>query len=380
MATLPGAPWGCSDPLMEFVEAQDPTLLEMPDGRGQRRESVRWDVLDRDFCLVGTLTPNKDEVPTAEVDISSDVARSVSDLWILDSDYQELDPFNNLIRPVWCLEDNTQWPLSCFYITGTSKKRRTAAGTHRRIALDDTSWPLLAKRRDAFGLTGGQSIASAIARMLSECGIAFFDIATNTSEVGEPGVSWPIGTSRMEIVRSLCSMAGMLRPAAQNNGQVVVAQAQSLENIEATISYPLVGSRVIADSLDDQTNPFAAPNVFVVVSGNSGAAISASANVTADAPHSVAARGLEIVEVITLDGLTNQAAARAAIGAAAGQRATDYSSIEFDSTPDPRHGVFEVLDVDGVIYREVAHTLPLTHGGAHHHVCNQAYTIVENNT
>jgi hypothetical protein len=380
MATLPGAPWGCSDPLMDFVADQDVTLLEMPDGRGQRRESVRWDVLDRDFCLVGTLTPNKDEVPSATVDISSDVARSISDLWILDSDYQELDPFNNLIRPVWCLEDNTQWPLSCFYITGTSKKRRTSVGTHRRLALDDSTWPLLAKRRDAFGLTGGKSIALAIAQLFDECGIAYYDIATNTSEVGEPGVSWPIGTPRIEMVRALCGMAGMYRPAAQNNGEVLVSQAQNLENISATLRYPLTGSRVIADSLDDQTNPFSAPNVYVVVSGNSGASIAAAANVTADAPHSVASRGLEIVEVITLDGLSTQQAARTAIEAAAGQRATDYSTIEFDSVPDPRHGVFEVLDVDGVIYREVSHTLPLSHGSAHHHVCNQAYTLVEDNS
>lgn len=374
---LPPAPQACSDPLLDSLAGQDETLLDLPPTRGVRHESIRWDVVDAEYCYEGDLAPNKDETPTLSTDIGGETCRTISDLWIYESDYQELHPFQHRIRPVWCLEDRTQWPCSVFHVTAASRKLRTSLGTVRRVALDDVTWPLTVKRRDAFGLAAGQRIDIAIRLLLDECGIHIYDIDLTTAIVAAPGVAWPICTPRGQIVRALAAMAGMNRPVAMNNGLVRGQLSAPLDDAVPTISYPLSSSRIVADSIDYQENYFTAPNSYVVVSGNGQIPVSAAALVPADRPHSAESRGLEVPEEIQMNGLDGNSAAAVALRAAAGQRLSDFEGLEFDSVPDPRHGVFDLIEFGDTLYREVSHSLPLRHGSDHHHVLNRAYTLVE---
>ena len=126
-------------------------------------------------------------------------------------------------------------------------------------------------------------------------------------------------------------------------------------------------------TIAENENLLDAPNVHLVVnSGPNDLEIVGRARIDATQPHSVENRGYEVIEVHREQGVSSSDEATRMAKTYAAAHPHDYAELSFQSTPDPRHDTFDLIEFGDVVYRERSWTLRLRPGGPHTHDCTRA--------
>jgi hypothetical protein len=97
-----------------------------------------------------------------------------------------------------------------------------------------------------------------------------------------------------------------------------------------------------------------------------------TADVPANAPHSIPNRGFVIPLVQDLQLSDSTQATAVAQGLA--QRFTVFERVGLTTPPDPRHDSYNVIRWQGENWLELAWTMPLVEGGGMSHLFRKAYT------
>lgn len=344
-------------------------LLDLDPGVGQVASMVRFQVLDRDLTVVGEIVPLAADSVSANV--SGNVKRTLSGLKLDELALREIDPFRHRIKPLWCLEDGTEWPLGVFVFTAEAAHIGSYISTLDTTMMDQ-DYMLDQPTRAAFGVGQNGEILPKVLELLAQIRILSSTISApwgSTARVADP-VVWPAGTSRMQILKDLCALAGWLVPYFDNNGVLTLRPASDVSNVIPDHIYP--GGRVLRDSIVSNDNLLNAPNVYVVTcSGPSNGEITASAEVAEYLPFSVYNRRFEIVKVIRAQGITSTEQAQQMADTYAAGAGVGFRTVQFEATADPRHDLFQTVQWGGLIYREIQWSLKLRPGGSHSHSITQ---------
>jgi hypothetical protein len=194
-----------------------------------------------------------------------------------------------------------------------------------------------------------------------------------SSITNQEPLGYKITDTRVKIMEALLDLAGYLPPYFSNNGLLVIRPVPAPPYASEIDPYE-ANTRIIKDSMLETEDLLRAPNRYLAVeSGASDVPIVGSYDVPASAPNSVTARGFPVVETLTVQGLTDVAAANAAAQAAANRDTNQYGQATFDSTHDPRHDTFDVIDYLGNVYREIGWSVDLRSGGAMSHQLRRVY-------
>jgi hypothetical protein len=343
-------------------------LLDLPLGVGQRSESVRWELVDTRGVHIGEMHPDADNPPSLSVSSSASIVKTIRDAIFDSRELADVNTFRSRLRPRWVLEDGTEWPLGEFFFTDAPQPLGTGPRLVTTTLFDGLVQVDVASDR-TWGVATGESIRDTMIEIIQTAGIARYKVSA-TDAVAQAPITWPIGTNLREILKQLCNMVGFLPPYFANDCYLTMRPIDQLSPGANNRKYDEKNSRVAAGSGTYNANLLNAPNVFVVVgAGATQGEVVARAYVDPQAPHSRENRGFVVPRVYTEQGITDTATAQLMANAYAAAAPNSYETVSFTSSPDPRHDVFTLVDFYGTTYRELSHTLPLTPGGDHAHVC-----------
>lgn len=350
------------------------TLLDLPAHVGRRAESVRFDLLSLDLTRIGELHPQAGGTITN--DTNATVIRTLRGLTLRGDEAAAVDMLTDRLRPVWRLENGEEWPLGVFWFVDRTTNRSTGE-SEVPVELWDGGALLDEPLRSTFGVSAGGSLDDALDR-LSAFTQAPLVLRSLSGRVSLDPIAWPAGTPLREAIRAVCRLAGFLPPHFDHSGALRLRPVPSLDGA-VDHQYRLgADSRVVSASIVEADNLLDAPNGHLVVSTSASAGeIAGLAWVDPDLPHSRERTGRERVEVHREQGIQSTEVAQEMAVSFAAQHPSDRQEITFTSTPDPRHDTFDLVDFDGVVYREQAWSLELRAGGAHQHRLNRAGVVWE---
>jgi hypothetical protein len=336
-------------------------ILDLAPGIGQVKSMVKYMVLDIDLTMTG------EEVhplgrPSLSASTSGAVKRQLSNFVLEEREARDLDMFRSRIMPVMILEDGTAWSMGVYLFTDSATRVGTYASTFETILMDQ-DYILSKGIRRPYGVNPGGSIPDAINEILDTAHIYSRSVPVDTSiRVADPTV-WPIGTSRMDMLKILCTLAGWLPPYFDNNGVCVIRPPRDPVIDDPDHSYTTRrmkrGSLVMNDNLLD------APNIYTVIStGPTKGEITADAEVDPSLPYSAMNRGFENPTEHRTQGLVSTQQAQDMANALALGVTSGFKSASFIGPPDPRHDLFDTIEFNAEVYTETEWSLVL--GGSEH--------------
>jgi hypothetical protein len=199
-------------------------------------------------------------------------------------------------------------------------------------------------------------------------------------------VGWPVGTSWLRIINDLSALVGGRDLYFDNAG---TAQVGTVPDVDApTLIYTSARPRIHLGSLSSSRAPIDAPNRFVIVDGSAAETPRIGVYDVPDiAPHSFAATGervtrVKVVHGLCSDGFASECArvfAKAAIDAEIADeffgQIEDYETSTFVGPLDPRHDIYNVVDVHDIIWRETGWTADLDGAGEMRHALSRSYDL-----
>lgn len=334
---------------------------------GQRAESPEfW--LHTSGGDVERVYPDAGRAPVIENNVNRSIKRTLSGLRLAPSDADAIDPIGDRLAVRWRLEVGDPYDLGVFLFSDIGRERHSYGST-MDAGMFDQLFILDQPRRHSFSARKGANVADLLVSLAAQAGITDTEIDNSDAEIHRPTV-WPVGTTSLVVMSELCGRASMYSPYFSNSGTLRCREVPELSVASADHSYPVdATSRVRRDPAPvESDNLLDAPNVYLVVStSGNGGPIAGSYRIPAEAPHSSANRGFDIVRKIDAQGVASaEQAARMAKAAASTDDAT-ATRVSFSAAPDPRHDTFDVVDFDGVAYREQSWRLTLRAGGPHQH-------------
>lgn len=339
--------------------------------RPSRVEGFRLDVLDRDLARIGTLGAAAPGV-TVENNINRQVKRTVSGLVVPRAESVSLDYFAHRVRPVWLASDGTEWPLGVFLISDASTVRHSW-GTSAELQLVDQGLILSQALDRSVSFGAGTTVRSAMAAVLDMAGIDTYVIDSTEARLGGP-TTWTLGRDTwVRVLNDLADLAGFNSGFFDNVGTYRLRRAP-VAGDDALPDFDYDNPpRVHADSIVESDATIESPNRYIVISTSGNAApIAGTWDVPADAPHSYEARGYRVVSLTERQGLSLGQATEAARVRGL-QDADTYQWASFAAAPDPRHDTYNVVQWQGVLWREQSWDLPLQAGAEHRHELRRTY-------
>lgn len=347
-------------------------LLDL-DGVSQRASEIRFDILDSRLAPIGTVKPDLDPVARVTNNSNAAIKRTLQGMRLNAAEQADVNPLTDRIRPVWVLENGSQYPLGVF-LFASMDRARSEWGLDADVSAVDQCLILDQPLERGVGYPGGTPIRDAIVTQFQAVGIHSYNVDPSiTSRIGAP-IHWPAGnTSRMKVLNDLAAMAGAYSAYFDNDGVGVVRRVPDLSTVVPTLVYE-AGGRILHGSPVESDDLLEAPNRYIVVdSGDPNAAIVGYYDVPAAAPNSFANRGFVIARVISEQGIESNAEAITRGRAAAAQDAGTFEWVQFSSPPDPRHDTFDAVGYLGGVYREQQWTLPLLEGSEMTHDLRRVY-------
>jgi len=328
--------------------------------------SVRWDVLDRDFVPVGSITADtRDDLGVLTNDGRSRVRRTCRGVSFIRADLRDVNLFTDAFRCVW-LQDGVETVLGTMYAADDPKRLDDRVAS---LYLADETIFIDVPALYTIGVSPGDVITTNIENVARIAGVQRFVVTPSNAVVLDP-IAWPRGTPIMSILIDLCQLVGYLPPYFDRFGVLQCAPPPPLDSAPVAVydeTNHVRGTGVVNDNL------LTAPNVFTVVNGGATETeIAATAVVPADAPHSITARGRTVPRIVRAQGIASQAAAAEMASSLAATAVDDFEEARFVSAPNPVHDTYDVVSFMGRNYREVTWTLELRPGGSHVHELNRA--------
>lgn len=348
-------------------------LLDL-DGIRQRTDRFRFDLEDQGGAVIGELTPQAASTPSITNDMMRRVPRTLDGLQLSPSDAAAVDIFRDRVRPVMILQNGAEFSLGRF-LWGDDSRPLRSWGLERRSSLLDRSFILDQDIGRPLGVGRGGSLGlAALATVLDV--ITLDEIVSDgiDAPAGAP-MAWPPSTTRAGILGDIHPQLGVLPVFFDREDRLNFRAVPETATAQPSLIYE-AGGRIVADSIVLANDLLRAPNRYVVYdSSGSGAPVLGRWDIPDSAPHSIANRGFPVVLTQSMQGIGDaRRAFWAARSLAQSDRANVFETIEWSSTLDPRHDSYDVVQVLGQVYLEIAWRMTLRSGGLMTHKARRVYS------
>jgi len=352
---------------------------------GIRTEGVRFDVLDQDLNLLGTLALDRTAVPTISNDVNRTIRRTINNMVVQPRPLhdqntgryyaEDLDTLTMRLRPVWRLGTGETYNLGVF-LFGDDSEVLYSWGEPRDVIAVDQMVLLDQDLAVSVGYSFGATPTDIMGIVADSLGIGTTrrSIESSAYILREP-IAWAPGRDTyLRIFESLCALVGFLPPYFDNNGILTCRAAPDLSSAEPDFNYGY-GTVVINGTAVRSSDILTAPNRYIAVSTSAAdSPIVGTFDVPAAAPHSFENTGRRVTRTISLQGIDNATAAYAAAAAEYARDSGTYSWLQFDTPVDPRHDTFTIIAFDSVNYREQSWSIECKAGGRMHHDARGTYS------
>lgn len=345
------------------------------DGIGQRGETYRFELLDKQNSLLGDLPVDMESPPGITNNINRAVKRSMSGLNLPPAVTAEVNTLTERVRPWMVLEDGSEYPLGVF-IFGDAVRELVMSGSVQYSQVGLAWWTkgtmldqLVTINQGSRGVNAygpGTSIYAALNQQLDAAGIIERQVEYTDATLSD-WVVWKPNAPRSKVINELAAMAGFYSLYFDNSGVAVLRKVPSMESVEPLFVYE-AGTNVLADTITEADDLLEAYNSYVVInSGFTEGAIWGEWKVPAEAPHSFENRGFYVVKEIDQQGVESNTAARQAAKAAGQADVAAYRWANFSTSVDPRHDTFDVVQWLGDKWRQQTWSFTLVAGAAMRH-------------
>lgn len=354
----------------EPVSARSTAVLDR--ARGQRRESVAYEVVGPDGLHRGWVKPTRG--PRISVDTARTFARTLDSLFVSWDQAADLDTLTDRIRPSWVRENGDRSPLGEF-LFGHAPMQENGRGSDLMCSMVDQSTILDQIDGKLRGCAVGQNVSDCIHDEWIASGVREFRVEFSPVVLGAP-IGWPAGTPLRKRMQDLGKLIGYLDPYFDNYGVGISRSIPDLTTVTPTLrygnlagEYPVDRGTVVRDN-----DRLATPNRWV--------AVDTSASTTAYVgqydlpdyiPWSAAARGLVVcAPIIRVQGGTSVAQMESIARAAAMADASLNETLVFSAPFVPLHDEWDVLGYGGDAWLERSWAGDLRAGGAIQHTARRS--------
>jgi hypothetical protein len=339
----------------------------LPSWIGQRSATFRFEWINGVTGeLLGELHPLRG------ASLSHDTTRTIKRQLNLSLGVQETAAVNPLtdrvdLFMVFHVEQPHEHPLGRFMFTDASREKYTIGKIGSFILNDEM---FLVDQEIPVGINGRkQNVGTVISTVLAGLGIRF-DLAATPFTSAE---SWPVGTTRGQVLESLAVTGDYFSPWFGNDQQL-----HFIRSFDPATQVPQFdfdsADQVLRTNIIESDDLLTAPNRFVVISNapdDSATAVVGTADVPATAPHSITNRGFVIQKTVDLQ-VTNLSQAQA-VAQNLALRRTVFERINLVTVPDPRHDSYDVIKWQNDLWLELAWNMSLDAGGTMSHLLRKAY-------
>lgn len=364
-----------------MVAIADAPLIEL-DGIGRRVDSFRFELLNTDRTSKGLLKVGG--VPTVDLDTTRTTPRTLSGLTLHDPDgskedeqfvpLDEIDAPRSRVRVIAKLQNGSEWPLGVFMF-GTDNRSIASIGETWAPELFDETFLLDQDLAQTWVLPKGGSVLGLFTQiagqLLGPLGIPT-DYQVDDVAAAAP-LTYKVGTARNGseqspgALASLAALLGAMPPFFSNSGAHTLKQAPAWNSPIDHVYEP--GSRIEDPSITLTDSAYKAPNRYLVVGDDTaGGAVRGVYDLPASAPNSFAATGRRVTAPVhTVSGVTDPVLANLIAYVDSLKDRTTYRTASFVGAFDPRHGVYDTVQLLGVPYLETGWSVQCKSGGGHRH-------------
>lgn len=337
----------------------------------QRAESYRFDLLDQNLNDVGEIDVSLDETVSIDNDSDRAIKRQMQGVKLSASDTTEVNPLVHRLSVKMVLPSGERYPLGVFMFSSNDKRRRSW-GREPTPQFTDLGRILDQPTPTTFSAAPGAKVTDLLEQWLADLPVRYV-IAENDAKVSATTAQgWPAGTSRLDPLNGVSALAGFSSAWFDAEGLLHFEPPPGLD--DPTHVYELgPTSRVIEDSIVESDSWLDAPNRYIVVdSSNTTEPVVGVFDVPDSAPNSAAKIGY--VNAVRIDAQGAGTAEQAVkVAKARYRQARQYEWITFGTPADPRHETFDVVQLDGLRYRESGWKMTLKPGAPMEHECRRTY-------
>lgn len=341
-------------------------LLDLEPWVGQRQATFRFDWINGVTGeILGTVNPIRNASLTH--DTSRTIKRQLS-MDLGSADTAAINPITDRILPYMVFPSGAEFPLGRYMFTDHSTLSTTGGRLGSEVLNDEM---FLVDQQITTGITGtGKSVDNLVEEVLTGLPVTF-DIEASPFNSAE---NWGIGSHRGQILEALSVSGDYFSPWFNNNGLL-----KFIRTFEPAGLFPDLDwdshNQVLRSSILETSDLLTAPNRFIVVSNGAtdpSEEVTATKDVPATAPHSIANRGFVIADVQDLQ-LSDESQAQAVVNGIV-NRMTVFERIGITTAPDPRHDSYNTIRWQGANWLELAWSLPLVEGAAMSHLLRKSYS------
>lgn len=354
--------------------AYAPTATEILDCNPVRRraDDFRFDLYSSNRELIGELHPDASRVPIVSNDTGRAVRRQLSSFNLPPSELSAIALTDSVV-PVMVLQNGDEESLGWFQLADDGEAE-TNRGLTRGVSWYDRCNALNQQTERTIAFNKGANVVIAMLGVLLEV-VPVTDLLVGPESdtvLGAP-LQWAPGTNRIRILDTLTDLLGWLPLYFNRHGYVQFADTPDLETASPDVVYP-AGNRIFDGSVLRNNDLLTAPNRFVVYETSGRSTVTGRYDIPASAPHSIANRGFVVADVTSVQGLGSTSAANKMAKSRALRGRKIYRWLNFTSPADYRHDTWNVLDVEGEIWLELAWSLTCQPGPAKMtHKCRRVY-------
>lgn len=358
--------------------AWSPTTTQILDldGVHHRTDSFRFELCDQDLEPIGELHPDHGSTPSISVDVSNNPSRRLSGLKLVLEEATDVNVLRDRLRVYMKLQNGAEFRLGTFLWADASHPERSW-GPENHSELIDFSYILDQQSTRTYSWGRGASpIGVAMIFLCFRAGFELTDLYPMGREADraftEP-VSWQPGTTWRQMLTDLCTIVGFASPWFDRDGRLHFDQAPDPAKDHPTIPAYGPDTRVIKDSVVFSDGMLSAPNEFAVFESGTGALRIGRYALPSKAPHSRQNRGFALGMTETVQGLTSQAQADKSVRDLARAKGDAMEELQFTSTLDPRHDMWDVVPAFDKTWLETSHSMELRSGGTHRHTMKRVF-------
>lgn len=306
--------------------------------------------------------------PRLDMDAGADIKSSFQGTFLAAPDF---DPLKDELQPL-LVENGQETPLGVFCCTSMT----TSAGQGRRMNLEayDRAWKLQSTvTEELLYFKAGAKYLDAVEQLLIGAGIGSVLKTDSPAVLPVDREDWDIGTDYLSIVNQLLGEIGYEDIWFDAGGYAHIEPyvPPSAAAIKRTYSARNLQALPMLPEVEEETDLFDAPNVFIYLCSNADRTGVLTATAVNDSPlssRSVFRRGRRIAEVTRVDQVADQAALQALADRAKFESMLSTRTVTFAVPAEAGHEPGDVIAIDhedyGGIYTETGWSLTLAAGEA----------------
>lgn len=350
------------------------TTTELLERARVREVGYRWDLTNMaGDTVIGQLRPSRRNPPVITNDAGGRLGRQLRSLVLPPGEAADINPTRDAVRPWLILQNGTEWPLGVFRWAGLPRQLRSWGPVHDTRLIDRTTI-LDQETTRVWSFKAGTQITTALRKVIGEVLPADQYVITSSAAILYAPMSFPIGSSRLNIISELVDKLAYLPGHFDHGGIYRVRPIPDVNTAAPDVTY-LPGTRVVAGSVDGYDTLLDTPNEYMVYeSSGNGTGIKGFYRVPDTAPHSRANRGFPVPLTKAVDGLSTYQQAELMAAALAMVDGRAYEFRTFAAPVDPRHDQWSVVRFEDTQWLEPSWQLVCSPTGLMDHELRQVYT------